>query len=323
MTLIDFIMLVVEWIGWESDNGFIDGGYQRARQFVENNLERARQWHRSSIRYSFIGIGLSIFIFLTGATIGWHFQINWPNAISGTLITIIIAIPLIMWTPLAAMVGVISEFKNTGLKKTPEAALRTGKTWLGIIVSILLWQLVVSLLFVVVPYWTQPARIPVVIFLGVFLAGISIQWATRRWYRPFINGVVVVLFFFNVLAFSFPQIANAIGGGIAKVDTKGAAILNGESTIVPGSKEKPWSKINYTETVTLGLKDRKETKMSFDPGDNIEIEVVKGNAVRRIMGGGLDELIAGKRRLTAKGSGILLFESKDVPAEIIVNKYNS
>ncbi|MDP3043646.1 MAG: hypothetical protein Q8N21_04560 [bacterium] len=221
MTIWEFLVLTWQWLGVEYE----DGQIANLREVINDSRDRVEQWWRWGRRITLLVIIISFGLSLISIGLGVWLKNGVPNAIVGILIAPFLFIMVVWWTPLASIFGVVVEIIYLRFKTAPEKALQYAKLWLGIVASILMWELIICFAFTYVPYWNKPSRIPGMLLCSLIIAITGIKWMRKPWYKKIITAMVIFMLAANVVACFLPKAAQAVPERISKIDEKGATIL--------------------------------------------------------------------------------------------------
>lgn len=249
ITIWEFLALTWEWIMAEYRAGAFNDAIQwtdqrinEVAQMVRNAINTtqtvAEQWLAMAILTTIVGLSISTVIFLLGILISGFVNAGWVNAIAGLLIAPILFILLVLWTPLAFLLGVVIEITHLRFKNAPAAAVKYAQMWLKLIAGILFWQVIVSLAFTFIPYWNAPSRIPVIILLSLAMAFMSIRWGRFAGSQTIIKILVVLMFLIQVTVCFLPTAATALHSKLGKTDLAFADGINNGFTGKPQMQEK-------------------------------------------------------------------------------------
>lgn len=207
MTIWEFLTLTWEWLVAEYEGGNLDDAIQKAKHIINLTEKRAKQWWYCAKLLAIICVSVSLILFLLAFFIGGYAQIGWPNAIAGLIIAPFLFVLLLWWTPLVAIIAVISEIIHLRFKSAPGVAVSWAKWWLGLTCGVLLWQVIASLAFTFIPYWNAPSRIPVMMILALAMTLIGIKWGSGQKYRSIIRTLVILAFIAQVAVCFIPQLS--------------------------------------------------------------------------------------------------------------------
>ena len=222
MTLLEFLILTREWLTAKYETGQLDDAIKKMKGVIKLTEEKSRQWWAWA-KYLTICITITAFIiFLGGVIMGGLTKADWPNSVAGLLIAPPLFILLVWWTPLIAIIAVVSELANLKIRNVPDAIVAQAKWWLGLTGGILLWQVIASLTLTFVPYWNALSRLPVLMLLALALALIGVRWGSFPNYRKIIKTAVVVTFITQIAVCFFPHTATALQGWAGKADKNAA-----------------------------------------------------------------------------------------------------
>ncbi|MBU0649537.1 hypothetical protein KJ969_05615 [Patescibacteria group bacterium] len=216
----EWLVVLREWLVAETryEASGLNDALGRARKVINIPKRRAVQWWNWARKLAVWGTIISLTIFVIGIFVGGKLKAGWPNSITGLLIAPILFVFLVWWTPLVAIVTIILEIAHGKIRGATDAGIAQAKGWLGLICGILLWQVLLSLAFSLIPYWNAPSRIPLLMLLALTMALIGIRWNSMTWYRGIIKFLVIGIFIAQILVCFFPATSLAIHFLTGKVD---------------------------------------------------------------------------------------------------------
>jgi len=134
-------------------------------------------------------MGLYVFFFSLPLLSAGYFETGFWFSLFGLIVTPIILVMLIWWEPIAIMLGIVMELLDFKFKRVLKGGKEYAEGWMKIILSIILWALIVSYIFSVVPYWNDLMRVPFTILCVLNNDMIGYRWGGMKWYR----GLFVIL----------------------------------------------------------------------------------------------------------------------------------
>jgi len=212
MTIWEFITITWEWIQAETNNLGLEGYMGGAR-------DRVVVWWNFGRLVAIVGLITVLALNLVGFLLGWIFDTGIFNAMVGLLIAPIILIILTWWTPLAGVIGMAAEVVQGRFKSALQGGVKWAEGWMNIALGVLLWQLIVSFFFSVVPYWNAPSRVPIIALCALLIVLTSHLWGSNKLYRKVIRYSVIFVFAVNTIFCFVPATAKAISARWDKADS--------------------------------------------------------------------------------------------------------
>lgn len=244
MSIIEYFTLLWEWLQEEYMDGRINEYIIHMREVINNSRNRINQWWTFGLfitLWFFVG---SVALFFLSAILGLIYETGVFNSIVGIIVALPLFVIFAWWTPLSAIIGILSELIHGNIKCAPDRAFQYGEKWLGFVASLLMWELIVAFALSYIPYWNQPARIPGIILCALIIAITGIKWMRRPLYRTVITGLVILIFIGNIWACFFPRSAQAIQTRLNRWDGQSENVLvNGlpeKQTSQPPPRDTQW-----------------------------------------------------------------------------------
>ncbi|MFH0775588.1 MAG: hypothetical protein V2A53_08905 [bacterium] len=202
MTFLESLLFDIQMLSMEASEIY--------NAITQNSRRRIEDWWGWTRTITLVGVIASFTIFFFSVLAGLIWKTGIFVTVSGLIIAPILFIMLAYWTPIAALVGAVIKVLDLKFFGIVEGGKEYAERWLKIISAFLLWELIVSFFLSVVPYWNNPATIPLIGLCAVIMGFMGYVWGRDLWYRTALKTAVVVVFFVNIIFCFFPLCGKAL-----------------------------------------------------------------------------------------------------------------